>query len=122
MCHSTHTTRSDTTLLPQLKEEKILPYPVIAQPMGDCHNSANLKSHYTSNIHFPPLDFLFTTALPKSVKEHSFSLFLWICMWFTIRSQVPNGNSLLFLNKAILLEKFLPVCLRSTISMADCLF
>lgn len=38
-------------------------------------------------------------------------LFLWTFLWFTIRLYVQNCNSVLFLNKLILLEKFLAICL-----------
>lgn len=65
-CHSRHTsdpqngekcfafpTGNDTRLLPQQEEEKITLRPVTAQPIGDCHNSANEK---LLNCQFPPMD------------------------------------------------------------------
>ena len=45
-------------------------------------------------------DFLFSSL-------EKFPLFLGTCVWFTIRPHVQNCNSLSFLNKLILLEKYL---------------
>lgn len=73
-----------------------------------------MKSYYTLNFQFSPMDSLFTTVSPKSIKEDSSPLFLWTCPRITIRLHVLNCNSLLYPNKPILLEKRLAFCLRST--------
>lgn len=68
-------TESDTTLLPYQEEEKVPPCPRTAQPMEDHRDSANEES--LNFQHFPPMEFLITTALPKSTKEDSSPLFPW---------------------------------------------
>lgn len=94
----------------------ILPGPVTAQPMRDYYNSANEKS-----LHFKLFSFLQCTLhlqqplpSPRTVVPN---LFLWTCAWCVIRPYVSNCSSSLFLNELILLEKYLALCLRSTVFM-----
>lgn len=61
-------TGSDTTLLPLQEKEKIPPRPVTAQLMGRALTPP-IKSRYTLNSQFTPLDSSFTIAPPKSRKE-----------------------------------------------------
>lgn len=58
---------SDAALLSHQEEEKTTPCPVTAQPIGDCHTHP-MRSHYTSNFQFTPMDSSFTTAPSKSIK------------------------------------------------------
>ena len=105
-----------TTLLGQQEEEKIPPYPVTAHPVTDCHNSASESTVTVLRT------FSFLQETPKSIKEGSLLCFSWVCMWSTIRLQVLNCYFLLLPNKPILLEKYLAICLGSTMSVADCHF
>lgn len=67
----------NAALLPQLEEEGFSPPPPTAQPMRDCHNSAN-ENHYTLNSQFSPMDLLLTISPHASlflIKELSSALF-----------------------------------------------
>lgn len=72
------TIESDTTLLPQQEEEKISFHPVIAPPMGDCHNSANKKLLYFElSVSFNGL-FVYNSS--SQVHRRAF-LFLFLWTW-----------------------------------------
>lgn len=77
---------SDTTLLPPARERFSL-WLAIAQPMRAVRTQP-MKSHYTSNSQFPPMDFLFITAPPKFsfllYKRVSSAWLYWICLWSAI--------------------------------------
>lgn len=70
-------TGSDTALPPHQEEEKIS-----QQKLSQWENAITqlMKSLYTLKFWFPPIDPLFTRAPPKSKKEQSYPLFLWICV------------------------------------------
>uniref|UniRef100_A0ABI7VUD6 GOLD domain-containing protein n=1 Tax=Felis catus TaxID=9685 RepID=A0ABI7VUD6_FELCA len=56
--------------------------------MRDCQGSANEK-HYTSSSHFPPMDFLFTTALlPPFLYERASSALFSHCAFCRVNSVV----------------------------------
>ena len=77
-----------------------------------------VKSHYTSNSKFHPMDSIFTKILfVNSLKEHFLPFVLWICTRFTVQLQVLNCNSFLFPNKPILLEKYLTLFKVNTTSV-----
>ena len=65
------------------------------------------------------MDYLFTTASPKSIKEQFLSFVSLDLFMLSTRLHVSICNSLLFLNKPILLEKYLAICLRSTLRISS---
>lgn len=63
-----------------------------------------MKSHYTENSKFPPMDSLLTTAPLNTsflYKSIFLSFVLWTCTWFVSRPHVQSCNSFLFPNKPI---------------------
>ena len=93
-------------LLPIQKKNRFSLCLVTAQPMRDCHNSANKKPH-TLNSQFPPMDILFITVPPNfpfSMKEFPllcFTRHAVLHQW----QQRMNCSSLILPNKSILLVK-----------------
>ena len=91
------------------EEELLLPWQLLSQL--EAGTAQPMKSHYTSNSQPPPMDSLLTTAPLSSpfLYQRTFHAFVLLaCRWFAIEPHVPNCHSLLFLNKPILLEKYLP--------------
>lgn len=85
------------------QEEETLP--LLAwqtQPMRDCTTQPML-SHYYLKISIPPMDSLFTTALP--IPFPLLSLLYGTCVSGSPWLQTPKGSTLLIPNKPILLEK-----------------
>lgn len=66
-----------------------------------------MKSHYTLNFQFPPMNSLFTIAPPNSIQERSSPLFL-CCMWF---SESPSSYTWTWTScRLVLPQLWLPKC------------
>ena len=116
--HSTHTPDQDRKRhILHLPQEMILLYYLgwrkkrflLAQYQRSLWETAitqPMKSHYTLNFLFPPMDSSFTRAPPQFIKEHFPLSLLQAC---SDLPHVLNCSSLLLLNKPILLEKYLTV-------------
>lgn len=102
--------------LPPQQEGGSFSFPATTQPLKECYNSASEKPLHcelpvSSNelcLQLP----LWTPPFPYKSTRPSFVLRTWA--WFTFRLHVPDCNSLLFSDKPILLEKWLPICISST--------
>ena len=84
--------------------------------MKACYNSVNEKPlHFELPVFSNGLCLQQPLWTPSFLHKRIFFFFvLWICTWFTIRPLIQNCNSLLFLNKPILLEKYLALYLFKT--------
>lgn len=125
--HTRHSTHSNLTLKGRkvgtlhLQQEVLLlnlscrkqipPCQATAQPMGDCHSSANEKSPYFKLCVSSKGLFRYNRASKVHKRAFFFLCFYGLEPRLPFTQHVHNCNSSLFLNKPILLKKYLSICL-----------